>query len=816
MLKLSKIVKNYRETGAFSENVSVCGFLDEHVFLTKAGDLGVVLNVEGVDYECLDHKDTDGLAKRLESALRLLGTQFRVYQFLFKSRHEQIPHGSYSNPVVKQAIDDRAAYFDKKSAELYSLRICYVILCEGFRYQAKLGRTVQKFVSEPKQAIEELKGYLGSKKQTVLISDALEKQHRVLLHQIRSFILQVSDFVKIAMCEKQAAFTVLKQLLNFSPVKTERARLKYDTHVDYYLADSALECYPGHLLIDDYYVKVLTLREPTAQSWPLILRQLFEVGASYHVVSEWKPQDNTASRKRIQSMRRHFHNSKTSLFSQLKADNSTNPGDLLVDDSKESLVRNLGECLKEIELKGNYFGEFSLTVVIYDRNLAAVEKACSEFYKVFSMHDGLLFEERYNLLNAFFATIPGNRHFNLRYLWLLNTNYADYSFLFTLHTGERRNKHLNSEYLAVLETNYGTPYFLNLHYQDTAHSIVLGRTGSGKSFFLNFLITNLQKYSPYTFIFDLGGSFRGITQLFGGAYLRVSAERSAFTVNPFSLESTRENLNFLFALVRVLAEGRGLNPLTQAEEKDLYAQIQNLYELPPNLRTLTVLANTLQKSTANKLEKWVSGGQYGQVFDNEKDTLTLSRFQCFDFEGMDRYPELIEPLLFYILHRANASIYDPEASTTFKTFFIDEAWRFFSHPTIRNYIVEALKTWRKKNAAMILSTQSLDELDKSDIVNVVIESCATKIFLANPDMDREWYRNTFHLNDNEIEMISTLVPKRQALVKRPDLTKVVNLEVDEKSYWLYTSDPNDSFKREQAFREHGFERGLEVLTRSSL
>jgi type IV secretion system protein VirB4 len=268
--------------------------------------------------------------------------------------------------------------------------------------------------------------------------------------------------------------------------------------------------------------------------------------------------------------------------------------------------------------------------------------------------------------------------------------------------------------------------------------------------------------------------------------------------------------------VKVLAEGRGLNPLTQAEEKDLYAQIQNLYVLPANLRTLSVLGNTLQKSLAVKLEKWVRGGQYEQVFDNENDTLTLSRFQCFDFEGMDRYPELIEPLLFYILHRANASICNPEEVTTFKAFFIDEAWRFFGHPTIRNYIVEALKTWRKKNAAMVLSTQSLDELDKSEIVNVVIESCATKIFLANPDMDRELYRGTFHLNDNEIEMISTLIPKRQALVKRPDLAKVVNLEVDEKSYWLYTSDPNESFRREQAFREHGFEKGLEILARSSL
>jgi type IV secretion system protein VirB4 len=115
MLRLSRIVKNYKESGALNENVSVCGFLDDHVFLTKAGDLGVVLNVEGVDYECLDHKQTDVLAKRLESSLRLLGTQFRVYQFLFKSRHEQIPHGSYDNPVVKQAIDDRAAYFGHSS-----------------------------------------------------------------------------------------------------------------------------------------------------------------------------------------------------------------------------------------------------------------------------------------------------------------------------------------------------------------------------------------------------------------------------------------------------------------------------------------------------------------------------------------------------------------------------------------------------------------------------------------------------------------------------------------------------------------------------
>ena len=43
--------------------------------------------------------------------------------------------------------------------------------------------------------------------------------------------------------------------------------------------------------------------------------------------------------------------------------------------------------------------------------------------------------------------------------------------------------------------------------------MILGATGSGKSFFLNFLITNLQKYQPLTYIFDLGGSYESLTKL---------------------------------------------------------------------------------------------------------------------------------------------------------------------------------------------------------------------------------------------------------------------------------------------------------------
>jgi hypothetical protein len=67
------------------------------------------------------------------------------------------------------------------------------------------------------------------------------------------------------------------------------------------------------------------------------------------------------------------------------------------------------------------------------------------------------------------------------------------------------------------------------------------------------------------------------------------------------------------------------------------------------------------------------------------------------------------------------------------------------------------------------------------------------------------------LNENEVELIAGLIPKRQFLIKTPELAKVANLTVDPKSYWLYTNDPYDNKKRREAFETYGFEEGLAVL-----
>jgi hypothetical protein len=81
-------------------------------------------------------------------------------------------------------------------------------------------------------------------------------------------------------------------------------------------------------------------------------------------------------------------------------------------------------------------------------------------------------------------------------------------------------------------------------------------------------------------------------------------------------------------------------------------------------------------------------------------------------------------------------------------------------------------------------------------------------------MDHELYQRRFHLNDHEVELIAGLIPKQGMLIKTPASSKVAHLNVDAKSYWLYTNDPFDNRKRDDAFAKHGFEKGLEVLAKA--
>jgi type IV secretion system protein VirB4 len=810
MLNLSRVIKPWKEADALSAHINLYGFWTETAFLTKSGDLGMVLSVTGVDYESLDNDEQQYAVKRLESALKSFGEGFHVYQYLFKTNRPEIPFARYDDELIDAAIDQRRQYFESKRDRLYEVELFYVIVLEGARSKTGILSALARMPRDPQGAIRELKAQFTNDNMKILLRKQIDTDMVRLEQCVQNFTRHLADLMPIEVQGQQAQFSFFRRLLNFDDWRIA-GKPQSTQYLDFQVVNSNIEAERDHLRVGDHFVRILTMKEAIAETRPLVLDRLFKIEGNFYVVTEWTPLSMAKARKEVDKRRRHFNMSKSGFVSQIGSDPAkTNQRDVLIDESKQADIENLGECLRALG-DGQTLGDFSLTVVLYSTDLQTINQEMGEFTGVFTNADGALFTETYNQLNALFATVPGNYAQNLRKMYLLNSNYADLSFLFTIHPGEKTNPHLRSEYLAVLETDNATPYYLNLHNGEVAHTLILGMTGSGKSFLCNFLLTNAQKYRPQTYIFDIGGSFQSLTEIFGGTYLNVGQESRDFTINPFSLPESKENLQFLFSFFRVLIEGNDKRyKLDFKEERKLWEAIERMYVVAPEQRTLSTFSQIIGE-LKERLHRWTKEGQYGFLFDNVEDTLSFSKFQTFNFAGWGDAPEVLEPLLFYVLHRASNEIADPAKLATFKTFLLDEAWLFIKNETIRTYIVAAQKTWRKHNAAMILATQSIKELEESGMLAIVAESCPTKIFLANPEMNRQVYREAFHLNDTEIDIIADLIPPGEMLIRKAQSSKKVRLNVDSVSYWIATNNARDNLLKREAFAQYGIAEGVRQL-----
>jgi type IV secretion system protein VirB4 len=738
MIRLSRVLKDHREAHAVSELIGLWGFLDESTFLTKSGAVGQVFRMRGVDAECLDQEERRQVGQAMERALRTVDESVRLYQYL-----------------IKRSADAEGAP-SAGAPPLFVLHLYLVVLSE--RWTGSRSRF----------------GGLAAPVATADLAAGLVTAMAHLEEQARAVQALLADTVAPERLTKKEAFGFFRHLVNFTPAKRE-GTLTYDTHLDFFASDSPVECHRGHLDVDGQCVKVLTMKDPPRRTCAALLYDLADIPATLIACVEWQTIPAARIRREIQARRRHHFNRRISLVNYISP--QTKPEEMLVDESATATVRELGESLTALEVHGHVYGACSLTLVVHAPDEPQAAHAVAASLKAFAGHDGALYEESYNLLNAWLAVVPGNAHFNVRRLALLNTNAADLSLLYTHHVGDRVSPHLGAPCLATLATDHRTPYHWTLHHQDVGHTLVQGATGAGKSFLCNVLIDCAQQYDPFTVVFDLGGSYERLIHALGGSTWKVGLAHRAFTINPFCLAPTKENLHFLFSFVRVLIQSTGQHHLSLPEDRDLYDAVENVFALDAPNRRLLTLANLVPRSLAQHLHRWIQGGPYAALFDNEVDTLTFQRLQGFDFEGLEKFPMLLEPLLFYVLHRASAAVQDRATRTTLKLFVLDEAWRFAKDPTVKAYITEALKTWRKRNATMVLATQSGEDFLDRDLLRTVIESCPTKIFLSNPGMDLARARDLFHLNYTEAERVPHLIARRQLLIKRPGHAKVVNLVV---------------------------------------
>ena len=73
------------------------------------------------------------------------------------------------------------------------------------------------------------------------------------------------------------------------------------------------------------------------------------------------------------------------------------------------------------------------------------------------------------------------------------------------------------------------------------------------------------------------------------------------------------------------------------------------------------------------------------------------------------------------------------------------------------------------------------------------------------------YREAFHLNDTELDLIAGLVPPGQMLIRKAQSSKKVQLNVDSVSHWMATNNARDNLKKRDYFERFGIADGLRHL-----
>ncbi len=179
---------------------------------------------------------------------------------------------------------------------------------------------------------------------------------------------------------------------------------------------------------------------------------------------------------------------------------------------------------------------------------------------------------------------------------------------------------------------------------------------------------------------------------------------------------------------------------------------------------MSLLSYSSESRLRSGLSQFCGEGPMARFMDASRDNFGLSDFIVFEIDALMKMGDHnAVPVLLYLFHCIEKSL-DGRPSIV----VLDEAWKLFDHPVSRAMIREMLKEMRKRNCAVVMATQSLSDASKSGILDVVAESCPTKIYLANHAAENETQIGLYQamgLNTTQIQIIAHGTEKRDYYVE---------------------------------------------------
>jgi len=471
-----------------------------------------------------------------------------------------------------------------------------------------------------------------------------------------------------------------------------------------------------------------------------------------------------------------------------------NAGDLAV-----SQIEELREAMDDVMSNRYVLGAHSLGLILREEDSKTLSENVAKAGAVLADAGMKWVKEDLGCAGAFWSSLPGNLKYRVRIGDITSRNFAGFASMHNFPTGHIAHNPWGPA-VTVFKTSSGAPYYFNFHQVTTedrsnaaidpdhkvlANTVVIGKSGTGKTVLEMLLLAQIQKFNQpekgkkltcVLFDKDLGASI-GVRAM-GGTYLPIkNGVPSGF--NPFQLDPTPQNISFLERLVKQLVHHPAF-PISPGQEREIHDAVQGVMGAAKPLRRLSAVLQFLNPTDEQglhiRLSRWCQGGALGWLLDNPEDTLSIEDdipIIGFDVTEFLDNPETRTPTIMYLFHRIE-KLMDGRRIPI----FMDEFWKLLDDPAFEDLITNKLVTIRKQDGFLVMLTQNPQQVLRSKAGFAVVSQTATKIFLPNPEADRNGYVEGFGLTESEYQIVRSLGEKsRKFLIKQGHNSVVAELNL---------------------------------------
>lgn len=415
-------------------------------------------------------------------------------------------------------------------------------------------------------------------------------------------------------------------------------------------------------------------------------------------------------------------------------------------------------------------------------------------------------EDRYVALPIFLNALPGNADAAVaKNLMRYRTMASRHATQLMPAVGDWKGS--GTPVVTLLSRN-GQIMALDLFDSPTNYSaLVAAESGSGKSFFVNFLVTSYMSLGADIYLIEVGRSFKNLCHVLGGEHLEFTAA-SELSLNPFSvIENYEEQSDFLMAVLFAMASPKGA--ITEYQESTLRRVVREAWdEFHKNL-TVDILAQRLRdfRDADGKLDKRVNDigaqlypftqqGEYGRWFDKPSTVNFRSSFTVLELEELKGRRHLMKVVLVQLMATIQRAMYLRDDGRP-KLLIIDEGWDLITEGAEGSFVERGCRQLRKYRGGAVLILQSVNDLYKTAVGEAIWENTANKFLLGQtPEAIEGLLKNSrLALGPGAAEVLKSVRTERgmfsEIFIYTRNGAGIGRFVVDRRTELLYSTDPRD-------------------------